>query len=57
MSRTSLGTGRRTTFPMGRMIGLTLTDGLDYYPNVTIIGHDTSYGANGQQKNDRQGYT
>jgi hypothetical protein len=51
-----VGTGLRTTFPMSRMIGLTLTGGLDYYPNVSLSGHDTVYGPDGQNVNDREGY-
>ena len=52
-----VGTGLRATFPMSRVIALSLSGGVDYYPNVTLIGHDTSYGPDGQHVNGRAGYT
>lgn len=52
-----VGAGLRSTFPMGRMLGLTVSAGLDYYPNAVLTGHDTSYGPDGENVNDREGYT
>ncbi|MBK7256740.1 MAG: hypothetical protein IPI01_02740 [Ignavibacteriae bacterium] len=52
-----VGTGLRSTFPMGRIMGLTLSAGLDYYPNAVLTGHDTSYGPDGDNVNDREGFT
>lgn len=51
-----VGGGLRAVFPIARNIGFMVQAGLDYFPNTTLTGHDTSYGPDGENVNGRQGY-
>ena len=51
------GAGLRAIFPMGKNIGLIMSAGIDYYPDASLTGHDTSYGPDGEMVNQEKDYT
>jgi len=52
-----MGAGLRANFPMGNNVSLTMCGGLDYYPNATLTGHDTSYGPDGEMVNQKEDFS
>jgi hypothetical protein len=52
-----LGAGAKASFPMSRIVSLTVSAGLDYFFAGTLYGHDTSYSPGGETVNGKHEYT
>lgn len=52
-----VGAGFRGNLPLSPRWCLAFSVGLDWFPVVTLYGHDTSYSSNGEIVNGRNGYT
>jgi hypothetical protein len=50
------GAGLRASFPMGNNISLVMCSGLDYFPNASLTGHDTSYSPGGEMVNQKEDF-
>ncbi len=51
-----VGLGARGEVPLSRRWALTFSGGLDWYPESTLYGHDTTYSSDGGSTNGRAGY-
>jgi len=51
-----VGVGVRASLPINARFSLTGSLGLDWFPQQTLYGHDTSYSSNGDSVNGRAGF-
>ena len=51
-----VGAGVRGAIPLSRHWGLAVQAGLDWYPVITLYGHDSTYSSTGYSVNPKAGY-